>query len=138
LFVAPTAAPGPVVILGLMGLQRACFGPAKYGILPELVPHHRLSAANGRLELLTFVAIIAGTALGPWLLAIAPAAPGVMAMVLTILAAIGAQAARRIQRTEPARDSGGLAVALAGAFRALRADRSLLLAVVGQGCFWTL
>ena len=48
----------------LMGLHSAVFAPAKYGILPEILPASRLSWGNGILELLTFVAIIAGTVTG--------------------------------------------------------------------------
>lgn len=39
----------------------ACFyGPAKYGILPEILPRERLVKANGMVELLTLVAILGG------------------------------------------------------------------------------
>lgn len=48
----------------LMGVHSAVFAPAKYGILPEILPASRLSWGNGILELLTFVAIIAGTVTG--------------------------------------------------------------------------
>jgi len=51
----------------LISTQAAFFGPSKYGLLPELVPESRLSWANGVIELGTFMAIIAGTAFGPWL-----------------------------------------------------------------------
>ncbi len=45
-----------------MGAQSALFGPAKYGILPEILPHNRLSQGNGLLQLWTFAAIVLGTA----------------------------------------------------------------------------
>jgi acyl-[acyl-carrier-protein]-phospholipid O-acyltransferase/long-chain-fatty-acid--[acyl-carrier-protein] ligase len=45
-------------------LQSALFAPGKYGILPELLPHDRLTAANGRLEAASFLAIILGTVAG--------------------------------------------------------------------------
>ncbi|MBN1673529.1 MAG: MFS transporter [Kiritimatiellae bacterium] len=45
----------------LMSTQSAIFGPAKYGIIPELVGPHRLSKANGLLVGLTYLAIIIGT-----------------------------------------------------------------------------
>ncbi len=51
----------------LMGLHSAFFAPAKYGILPEILPASRLSWGNGILEMLTFVAIIAGTVTGGFL-----------------------------------------------------------------------
>jgi len=52
----------PLVILALMGVQAAIFSPAKYGILPEILPHERLSAGNALLESSTFLAIISGSA----------------------------------------------------------------------------
>lgn len=48
----------------LMSLQSAMFGPAKYGILPEIFPETRLSWANGVMQLGLFSAIIGGTILG--------------------------------------------------------------------------
>src|SRR5215510_14461784 len=51
-------------VLFLIALQATFFSPAKYGILPEILPDRELSRANGVLEMSTFVAIVAGTALG--------------------------------------------------------------------------
>ena len=48
----------------LMGLHSAFFSPAKYGILPEMLPDKDLSRGNGLLEMSTFMAIILGTSLG--------------------------------------------------------------------------
>ena len=44
----------------MMGCHSAIFAPSKYGILPEILPHEKLSWGNGILELLTFIGIIAG------------------------------------------------------------------------------
>src|ERR1700681_740752 len=52
------------LVLFLIALQATFFSPAKYGILPEMLPDRELSRANGVLEMSTFVAIVAGTALG--------------------------------------------------------------------------
>jgi MFS family permease len=50
----------------LMAIQSAFFGPAKYGVLPELVETADLSRANGTLNMLTNLAIILGvTVAGP-------------------------------------------------------------------------
>jgi acyl-[acyl-carrier-protein]-phospholipid O-acyltransferase / long-chain-fatty-acid--[acyl-carrier-protein] ligase len=51
----------------MMGLHSTFFAPAKYGIIPEVLPTAQLSAGNGILELLTFVGIILGTFAGGWL-----------------------------------------------------------------------
>jgi len=45
----------------LMGCHSAIFAPSKYGILPEILPHEKLSWGNGILALLTFLGVILGT-----------------------------------------------------------------------------
>lgn len=50
-------------VLALMSAQSAFFGPAKYGILPELFAGRDLPAANGLVQMTTFLAIIFGTAI---------------------------------------------------------------------------
>src|SRR5437763_12191285 len=53
-----------LVVLFLIAVQATFFSPAKYGILPEMLPDRDLSRANGVLEMSTFVAIVLGTAVG--------------------------------------------------------------------------
>lgn len=48
----------------LVGVGACLYGPAKYGILPEILPEERLVEANGLVELLTLVAIITGGVAG--------------------------------------------------------------------------
>lgn len=48
----------------LVGVGACFYGPAKYGILPEVVPAERLVKANGMVELLTLLAIITGGVAG--------------------------------------------------------------------------
>ncbi len=58
---------GPVLVLGcvfLMGVHSAFFVPAKYGVMPEILPPHLLSRGNGLLESLSFLAVILGTVSG--------------------------------------------------------------------------
>ncbi|MCC6545570.1 MFS transporter [Candidatus Sumerlaeota bacterium] len=54
-----------LLVLFLLSLQAALFGPAKYGILAEILPAKKLGWGNGLLQGLTFVAILLGTLLGP-------------------------------------------------------------------------
>lgn len=128
----------PLLVLGFMGVQTALFSPAKYGILPELVPHERLSAGNGLLELWTFVAIIAGTAAAGPLLDVAQGAPWLAGLALTTVAAIGLTSAWTIPPVQAARSEGGLGASLLTAFAAIRADRVLRLAILGAASYWTL
>ena len=55
-------------VLFLMGSQSAVFGPAKYGILPEMVRGTDLPRMNGIIQMTTFLAIILGTWVGGILL----------------------------------------------------------------------
>jgi LPLT family lysophospholipid transporter-like MFS transporter len=44
----------------VVGIGAAVYSPAKYGILPEILPTARLVKANGLMELLTLIAILTG------------------------------------------------------------------------------
>lgn len=54
----------PLVAYALVGLGAAAHSPAKYGILPELLPEDELVKANGWVEASTVVSILFGVALG--------------------------------------------------------------------------
>jgi MFS family permease len=54
----------PVYAYALVGLGAAAYSPAKYGILTEYLPHHKLVIANGWIEGLTVASIIIGTVAG--------------------------------------------------------------------------
>jgi acyl-[acyl-carrier-protein]-phospholipid O-acyltransferase/long-chain-fatty-acid--[acyl-carrier-protein] ligase len=73
----------------LMGCHSAVFGPSKYGILPEILPHDRLSWGNGILELLTFLGIIFGTVAGAFFAEALAGVPGVAGLILAALALLG-------------------------------------------------
>ena len=53
-----------LIAYAVVGLGAAAYSPAKYGILTEYLPHHRLVVANGWIEGLTVGSIIVGTLLG--------------------------------------------------------------------------
>lgn len=48
----------------VVGIGACFYSPAKYGILPEILPRERLVKANGTVELLTLVAILFGSIVG--------------------------------------------------------------------------
>jgi acyl-[acyl-carrier-protein]-phospholipid O-acyltransferase/long-chain-fatty-acid--[acyl-carrier-protein] ligase len=73
----------------LMGCHSALFAPSKYGILPELLPHERLSWGNGILELLTFLGIIFGIAASGFLAETFAGDQGYSGLLLAILALLG-------------------------------------------------
>lgn len=51
----------------LVGVGSCLYGPAKYGILPEILAPERLVKANGTVELLTLLAIITGGVAGAFM-----------------------------------------------------------------------
>ncbi len=51
----------------VVGIGACTYSPAKYGILPEIVPAEKLVKANGMVEMLTLVAILGGLGGGAWL-----------------------------------------------------------------------
>ncbi len=135
LFVQPQGGVPALVILACMGAQSAIFSPAKYGILPELLPHSRLSLGNGVLEMWSTLAIIAGTASAGVLLGVAPV-PWVAGALLCVLSVAGFVAALTVPPVPAARSSGGLMTSLREGWSAIRADRVLGLAALGSIFFW--
>ena len=138
LFIDPSGTTLPLIVLGLMGVQSALFSPAKFGILPEILPHERLSAGNAHLAMWTLLAIIAGSAAGGALLDRAGEQIWVVGLLLTTFAVIGLLAARGIPRVAAARSEGGVAATVKIAWVALREDRVLRFAVIGSVLLWGL
>jgi len=54
----------PIIAYAVIGIGAAVYGPAKYGLLPEMVGHEQLVKANGWIEGSTIFAIILGTVVG--------------------------------------------------------------------------
>lgn len=127
-----------LIILFANGAQSALFSPSKYGILPELVPHEGLTAANGLLEMWTFAAILTGTAAGGFLLQIAGDQLWLAPLTLAVLSSIALLAALDIPVVFPARQSGGVGETIRGAWFAIRGERFLRLAIAGEIFFWTI
>ena len=126
----------------LMSVQSALFGPAKYGLLPELVPQDRLSWANGILELATFLAIILGTVAGGAMAAGYRdylARPG---LILVALAGAGLLLSLGISRVPAADPKKKLRLNFIADLwknvRLMRRDRVLFLAVLGNTYLWFL
>jgi len=131
-----------LVALGLVATQAALFGPAKYGLLPELLPSKRLSFGNGVIELGTFLAIIAGTIAGA---AMAERFTGheiYAGYVLIALACVGLGTSFGVDRVPPAAPEKRYRLNFIGdlwqQIKLMRQDRPLFLAVLGNTYFWFL
>jgi acyl-[acyl-carrier-protein]-phospholipid O-acyltransferase/long-chain-fatty-acid--[acyl-carrier-protein] ligase len=86
------------LLLFLLCSQSALFGPAKRGIIPELVDEADLSKANGYLTAATYTAIIIGTALPALIIGYLNMSPLIVISISAILAALGTVAALRIAK----------------------------------------
>jgi acyl-[acyl-carrier-protein]-phospholipid O-acyltransferase/long-chain-fatty-acid--[acyl-carrier-protein] ligase len=85
-------------LLFLLCCQSALFGPAKRGIVPELVDEDGLSRANGFLTAATYTAIILGTALPAALIGFAGLSPLCAIGISAGLAGLGTWASYRIAK----------------------------------------
>ncbi len=137
LWMNPTGGVLPLVVLCGMGIHSALFSPSKYGILPELVPHERLAAGNGLLELWTFAAILTGTAAGGALLQMAGNQTWLAPLALTGLAVIGLITAFGVPQVSPARTAGGVGTTVRWAWATIRSERMLRMAIPMEVLFWT-
>ena len=90
----------------LMGTHSAFFVPAKYGVMPEILPPDQLSRGNGILESLSFLAVILGTVSGGVLSYLLLQNEVVIGFILMGLAVVGAVASLMIHKmpaADPAR-----------------------------------
>lgn len=129
-------------ILFLMALHSTIFSPAKYGIVPEMLPQGELSRANALLEMSTFVAIVLGTAIAGVLFDLWKLTPWYLGFVMTGVAVMGLLTSLRITRVPPSGSSekfrwNPFAEIITGT-RHLMADRPLLATVAGISYFWFL
>ncbi len=134
--------PLQLVAVFLLGTQGALFGPAKYGLLPELLPEKRLSWGNGVLELGTFVAIVGGSGFGALLSEAFKGRQDRSGLILVGLAVIGLLTSLGIDRVPPADTAKkfrpNFLADLWSQLRQIRRDRPLWLAVIGNAYFWLL
>ena len=126
------------LVLGLVGVQTAFFVPAKYGILPEILPHDRLSDGNGLLEMTSNLAMLAGIVGGGFILEKVHGQPWLGGVILAVPSAFGLLASFTIPPVKAARAEGGLATTVRLARESIRADRVLRLALIGQVFVWTI
>ncbi|HIE65697.1 MAG: acyl-[ACP]--phospholipid O-acyltransferase [Nitrospira sp.] len=88
-------------VLFLMALQSTFFSPAKYGILPEIIPDNNLSRANGLLEMSTFLAIILGTSIGSMMFAAWKDRLWLISLFLISIAVVGSWVSFGIYKVPP-------------------------------------
>jgi len=131
-----------LAVVFLMGLHSTFFSPAKYGILPEMLPEEDLSRGNGLLEMSTFIAIILGTSLGGAIYEAWKDRLAWIGLVLIAVATMGTLTSlgiTRVPASGAAKKFGINPVAeLWEGIRSLYADQRLWLTVMGISYFWFL
>jgi acyl-[acyl-carrier-protein]-phospholipid O-acyltransferase/long-chain-fatty-acid--[acyl-carrier-protein] ligase len=124
-----------LAVLFLLAVQATFLSPAKYGILPEVMPPGALQPANAMLETSRYVAVILGTVFGGLMLSLLGDSPVLIGIFLIAVAAGGFAVALRISSTQRSAAAtlfrfnpwGGIA----GGVRRLAANSRLGLAVAG-------
>jgi acyl-[acyl-carrier-protein]-phospholipid O-acyltransferase / long-chain-fatty-acid--[acyl-carrier-protein] ligase len=131
-----------LAVVFLMGLHSTFFSPAKYGILPEMLPEKDLSRGNGLLEMSTFMAIILGTSFGGAIYEAWKDRLGWIGMVLIAIAVLGTLTSWGITRVPASGSSKKLAISplseILDGTRRLYKDHPLWFTVMGISYFWFL
>ncbi|MBI3933235.1 MAG: MFS transporter, partial [Acidobacteria bacterium] len=128
-----------LTVVFLVTAQSAVFGPSKWGLLPEILPESRLSWGNGLFQFGTYIAAIVGTIAGGFLSEAFRERQGWAGTALMATAALGFLVSFGIRRLPAANPERKLRIEvisdLAAQFRVIRRDRTLSLAVLGNGYF---
>jgi len=128
-----------MAVLFLLGTQATLFGPVKYGILPQHLRDHELVGGNGLVEMGTFLAILLGTMLGGWLIAMDGGKAWVSGAVI-LIAVLGYAASRLIPLAPAAapelKINWNPATETWRNFQFMRTNRTVFLSVLGISWFW--
>jgi MFS family permease len=131
---------GMFYVLFLMGVHSAFFGPAKYGILPEMIRAEDLPRANGIFLMLTFLAIIFGMALAGALIHVFHDRIWIGSFTCVFIAMLGTVTSLSIRRLPPAqsdlRYSWSVWLIPKDTLLLLRRNSELFWAVIATTIFW--
>ncbi len=131
---------GMMLILFFMGLQSTFFGPAKYGILPEMLREEDLPRANGIILTLTFLAIIFGSALAGILLDLLGEKVWMASLICVGIAIAGTLTSlpiRHVAVADPNLKLGWNSLGMPrDILQLLKGDRALLMALLVCSLFW--
>ena len=129
-----------LVVLFLMATHSTFFSPAKYGIIPEMLPEKDLSRANGLLEMSTFLAIIMGTAIGGLIFGVWKERVGWIGIFVVVTAVIGTCTSFGISRVPPSGASNKFRMSPWGeisvGLKRLYSNKLLFMTVMGISYLW--
>jgi MFS family permease len=89
-----------LLVLFLLGVQSAFFGPLKYAIIPQHISDNELLAANAQVGMGTFVSILFGTLIGGWVVT-EPQGPMQLGALIVLVAIIGWLSSCQIPNAPP-------------------------------------
>ena len=141
---------GTWTVLILMGIHSTFFGPAKYGILPELFHHKHLPRANGLILMSTFLAIILGVVLAGAIkeAVVTLDAQGqedysrlwIGSLACAVVAVVGTVTSLLVRYTLPVQPQAKFqfadSIVPASIVSLLSKDRPLLMALIVSSVFW--
>ena len=124
----------PVIAYALVGTGAAVYGPAKYGILPELVGAERLVRANGWIEGSTILAIVLGTVVGS---RVADRSTSLALLMVIVCYALSAAAALALPRLPAAQVDAAAGIrTFVGRFHILFETATWRFSMLGNSLFW--
>lgn len=124
----------PLLAYTVVGAGAALYSPAKYGILPELVPHEELVTANSWVEGATVAAILIGTVVGA---KIADHSVSLALAITTALYVLSALASSSLPRLPPRGANLSLALSqLLGRVSELLASVRARVVLLSLSLFW--
>ena len=132
----------PMLLAALLlaGVEAAIFGPAKFGILPEILPEQRLISGNSWVSATGTTAILAGLVTGNLLVLDSTGFPVIMAGIVVV--AVGGWLLTFLipvtapQAPELSVRPGVFLADFLTCFRRLAAVPAIILPVVGSSWFW--
>jgi LPLT family lysophospholipid transporter-like MFS transporter len=124
----------PVIAYALVGTGAAVYGPAKYGILPELVGSERLVRANGWIEGSTILAIVLGTVVGSRIADRSASQALIMVIACYAASAVAALALPRLPAAQA--DAAAGIRTFVGRFRTLFETATWRFSMLGNSLFW--
>ena len=127
-------------VVFLLGFQSTLFGPIKYSILPQLLEKQELTGGNGLVASGTYIAILAGTILGPIVAGLELNWPWAVLVATLLIALVGWAAAYRVPAV-PIGDADlklnlNPVTASWANLKILGENRTLLNGVLGISWFW--
>jgi 1-acyl-sn-glycerol-3-phosphate acyltransferase len=131
-----------IITLFFMGLQSTFFGPAKYSILPELIPRKKLVSGNAYFEFGTFIAILLGTILAGLIIAIPETGRNITAFIVIFIAILGCVTSLKLPKLEPVapevKVSFNIIRPTIEIIKIAKKQKTSFLAILGISWFWFL